>query len=338
MDALLEEFSRRQTEGEMHDTLYIGGGTPSSLPIRLLEKLLTRIGPHVKEDAEITMECNPDDVTPELAQWIGGQRINRVSMGAQTFDDTRLKWLHRRHTSEQVERAVTLLRENGIENISIDLMFGFPGETIEQWNMDITHALALKPEHLSAYSLMYEEGTPLYRMLERGDITEIDEEVSLMMYDTLVDRLTETGYEHYEISNFALPGRRSRHNSNYWRQVPYLGLGAAAHSYNGKQRSWNIEDVKEYIRLTNSGESTSEGEEIDQQTRYNDIITTALRTREGIDLDMLSAPHRQYIMEQAIPHIQRKRLALTANRLHLTRQGIYVSDDIMSDLILVNNE
>ncbi len=334
VDALLQELAMHsKDEWQPFGTVYFGGGTPSTLPTEQLARLTAAIKPLSTDDAEWTMECNPDDITPELASWLKESPINRISMGAQTFADERLKWLHRRHTSQQVSEAVRLLKANGIDNISIDLMFGFPNETLPQWQEDIAHVLDLRPQHISAYTLMYEEGTPLYRMLEQGKISEIDEELSLQMYDTLIDTLTAGGYEHYEISNFALPGRRSRHNSNYWNQTRYLGLGAAAHSYDGRHRWWNIADVRQYISGIMTGQCPRESEEIDAQTRYNDIVTTALRTREGISLDMLSPDERTYIIQQAQPHIAAHRLALTPTNLHLTRSGLYVSDDIMVDLI-----
>ena len=350
IDAVIRELKlRRERQQEWHyepwNTIYFGGGTPSTIPTPYLNRLISAIGDTFSNsDAaslsdcrqiEWTMECNPDDITPAFATWLNTTPINRISMGVQTFNDERLHWLHRRHTSSQAQRAVNMLREAGIRNISLDLMFGFPGQTLAEWNSDIEALLALHPDHISAYSLMYEEGTPLYHMLKQGRINEIDEELSLQMYDTLIDRLTAAGYEHYEISNFARPDFRSRHNSSYWNQTSYLGLGAAAHSYNGRQRWWNISDVRRYINDINCGILPAEYEDIDETTHYNDIITTALRTSDGIDITALPDPQRCYLLEQAEPHIQKKRLTLNANRLCLTRQGIFTSDDIMSDLILL---
>lgn len=318
-------------------TIYLGGGTPSTLPTTLLTRLIKGIEARIDTSmvTEWTMECNPDDITPELASWLNDSPINRVSMGAQTFSDNRLRWLHRRHSSHQVAEAVSLLRHNGIHNISIDLMFGFPNQTMAEWEQDIDTALALHPQHLSAYSLMYEEGTPLYRLLEQGEVEEISDELSLQMFNTLIDKLTVAGYEHYEISNFAIPGYRSRHNSSYWQQVPYLGLGAAAHSYDGSHRWWNVSDLRQYIDSINSGILPSESEYIDSTTRYNDIITTALRTKEGIHLADITTQQREYLLRQAQPHISAGTLALTDTHIHLTRDGIFISDSIMSDLILL---
>lgn len=354
VDALLKELKMQSTQCKEKEhpspqcfatsckaplhTIYLGGGTPSTLSIPLLTRLIEGIQTQIDTTmvTEWTMECNPDDITPELASWLKNSPTNRVSIGAQTFNNDRLRWLHRRHSSHQVAEAVSLLRQNGIHNISIDLMFGFPNQTLEEWEHDIDTALALHPQHLSAYSLMYEEDTPLYRLLEQNKVEEISDELSLKMFNTLIDKITAAGYEHYEISNFALPGYRSRHNSSYWQQVPYLGLGAAAHSYDGSHRWWNISDIRQYIESINNGILPSESETIDSTTRYNDIITTALRTKEGIHLADITTQQREYLLLQAQPHISAGTLALTDTHIHLTRDGIFISDSIMSDLILLD--
>lgn len=328
------------------ETIYLGGGTPSLLSEHMLRQLFTTIGRVYRlseHPIEVTIECNPDDVTETFCQTLRSLPINRVSMGAQTFSDERLRFLHRRHKAENVRLAVNRLRAVGIGNISIDLMFGFPGETLQDWQQDLEEAISLHPEHISAYSLMIEEGTPLHRLVEEGKIREVDEEVSRTMYDMLIDRLCLAGYEHYEISNFALPGFRSRHNSSYWREVPYVGIGAAAHSYEISattvRRSWNVADIKRYIRSIEEGRLPSEGEELDQKTQYNDLITTALRTREGISLSRLLAHYGKhyydYLLGEANPHIERHMLTVEDDRLRLTRLGLYVCDDIMSDLIML---
>lgn len=276
VDALCKEMELRpaiQALGDNYpiETIYLGGGTPSQLSDGHLQQIFTKLketyGDLFSKNMEITMECNPDDVTPDFCKTLGKLPVNRVSMGAQTFSDQRLQFLRRRHNTAEVKEAVSLLRKTGIENISIDLMFGFPKENIEDWKYDIQQALQLGVEHISAYSLMYEEGTPLYKMLEQGKIEEIDEELSRNMYDTLVDMLTISGYEHYEISNFAKPGYRSRHNSSYWNETPYIGLGAAAHSYRRAQnqsgnmevtRSWNVNNIQQYINSIHQGILPSE--------------------------------------------------------------------------------
>ena len=323
-------------------TIYLGGGTPSQLSAANLHKLFAYIykvfpvDPH----AEVTMECNPDDIRRHMFSHLP---VNRVSMGAQTFNDDRLRFLHRRHTANEVRRAVEALRLDGIGNISVDLMFGFPDETLADWLADIRCALALKPEHLSAYGLMIEEDTPLYRLWELGTIREADEQLSLDMYDQLVDRLTAAGYEHYEISNFALLPHghqgaspyRSRHNSSYWNDVPYIGLGAAAHSYDRLTRHWNPSNILRYIDAIERGTLPYEEERIDPDTHYDDLVTTALRTREGIDLNMLDERHRAFLLRNASGYIDRQLLRIDGHHLSLTRQGINISSTIMSDLMYV---
>ena len=294
VDALCREMEIR---GERNDieTIYLGGGTPSQLSIEQLQRLFIYIN-KVKEDAEITIEMNPDDVTAEFAAELQQLGVNRVSMGAQTFNDERLRFLHRRHNAKQVHQAVETLRQAGFKNISIDLMYGFPEETLDDWKADIEEALSLDVEHISSYCLMYEEGTPLYQLLEQGKVSEVDEELERQMYYTLKDRLEAAGYEHYEISNFARPGFRSRHNSSYWQGIPYIGIGAAAHSYDINTRSWNIADIRQYITGIEQGQRLYESETLDEVTRYNDAVTVALRTCEGLDLSKLTSEQRTYCL------------------------------------------
>ena len=388
VDALCKEMELRPIPSalgarESIETIYLGGGTPSQLTgsqlIRLFEAIRKNYLPDGFQDGsangfhdelpneqkvlcpkmEITMECNPDDVTEEFCETLQQLPINRVSMGAQTFSDHRLRFLHRRHNAAEVRTAIERLRRIGIRNISIDLMFGFPYETLTDWQSDIDAAIQLGVEHISAYSLMYEEGTALYRMLEQGKIEEIDEETSRQMYELLISRLTEAGYEHYEISNFARPGKRSRHNSSYWHEIPYIGIGAAAHSYkrsdkNGENdetgslsarspleaiRSWNVDDIREYISRINQGELPSESEILDLNTRYNDLITTALRTSDGINIKKMEQEFgtelAKKMMQEAEKHMARGLMKITDGNLSLTHQGLYISDDVMSDFMIV---
>ena len=344
-DALCREIADRAS-GSI-STIYLGGGTPSQLTLPQLHQIFDTIYKYnkVEKDAEVTIEVNPDDVTEELAAALPTLSVNRVSMGAQTFDDERLAFLHRRHTSRQVGEAIDRLRKAGISNISIDLMYGFPEENLTSWQQDISTALSLDVEHLSAYCLMIEECTPLYRM----QIPPIDEELERTMYELLMDRLEAAGYEHYEISNWGLSPRplqreresrsyRSRHNSSYWNQTPYIGIGAAAHSYDGQCcRRWNISDIRRYIDGIRQGTCVYEEEWLDEDTRYNDCVTVALRTCEGLNLKNLSARHRQYCLENAQHFIDDGLLKLSHDNHHLslTRRGLFISDMIMSDLMLV---
>ena len=343
IDAVCKEMALRKNyiDNEAYSTIYIGGGTPSLLTQDELQKLFSNLYEtfNISSDTEITLECNPNDITTQFTKMLTQLPVNRISIGTQTFSDSRLKLIHRRHNTQEVYNAINLLRSIGISNISIDLMFGFPGETLEEWTSDIDKALELDVEHISAYSLMYEDGTQLTDMLEQGKIKEIDDETSLAMYKVLVSRLISNGYEHYEISNFARKGYRSRHNSSYWQQTKYIGLGAAAHSFDIKSRQWNISDIRKYILGIGKGIIPMEREILDADTTYNDIITTALRTKEGINLNKITTQlgntYRKYLINNAKKHILGNTLELSGNNLRLTYKGIYLSDMIMSDLMIV---
>lgn len=355
VDALCKEaiteknylFGEYSNTAERIETIYFGGGTPSQLQACHIEKIFRCIADNYADrmlnysDMEISLECNPDDITPEFAENLRHLPINRISMGAQTFSDERLKFLRRRHKASDVRTAIERLRRVGIENISIDLMFGFPNETIEQWQLDIDKAIALNVEHISAYSLMYEEGTPLYQLLQKGLVKDMDEELYRSMYDSLIERLAIAKYEQYEISNFAKLAHtavspfRSRHNSAYWANKPYLGIGASAHSYNLSTRRWNMDNLQEYIDGITNNRPIYEVETIDANTHYDDMVTTALRTKSGIDLSALPSPYKEHIAKASAPLISQGLLAITDNHLHLTRNGIYVSDFVMSELMYV---
>ena len=332
VEALCREVQMRPSSSPL-STIYLGGGTPSQLTIEQLRLVFEAIYKYnkVEPDAEVTIEVNPDDVTPDFASALKDLPVNRVSMGAQTFDDQRLHWLRRRHTSSQVSQAVLLLRQAGIQNISIDLMYGFPQESLDDWRADISQALALHVEHISAYCLMIEEGTPLYRM----QLPELDEELERQMYYTLIDRLEAAGYEHYEISNFARPGFYSRHNSSYWTGTPYVGIGAAAHSYDVRTRSWNVSDIRQYIEAIQHDQRPYEEERIDADTRYNDMVTVALRTRKGLSLSSLTEAQRTHCLKNAQHYLDTGLLVLSDDTLRLTREGLFVSDMIMSDLMMI---
>lgn len=355
VDAVCREMQLRSQTSPSVSTVYLGGGTPSQLTTEQLRQLFIYINKvyAVAPDAEVTIEANPDDITPAYAASLSQLPVNRISMGAQTFDDHRLHFLRRRHTAAQVHQAVRHLRDAGFHNINIDLMYGFPNETLDDWQRDIDAALSLNVEHLSAYCLMIEEGTVLYEQMRNEKLimkngneemrNDKAEELERAMYEMLIDKLTAAGYEHYEISNFARPGYRSRHNSSYWHDIPYIGLGAAAHSYTVPDgfagppaiRSWNTADLYAYIAAIEKGERPAESEIIDEDTHYNDRITTALRTCEGLDLSTLSDKHRRYCLKEAERYIGDGLLQRKGNQLALTRKGLFVSDMVMSALIYI---
>ena len=318
------------------NTVYFGGGTPSCLSESDFEKIFNAIYDCFGSSfEEVTIECNPDDITLSYAKTLK-KYANRISLGIQTFNNDQLKLINRRHNAEEAINAVNIIKEVGISNISIDLIFGFPKETLADWLFDINQAIKLDVQHVSAYSLMFEEGTKLYHLLQKEEIEQISEELSVEMYDVLIDKLSEAGLAQYEISNFAKPGFESRHNSSYWNETPYLGVGPSAHSYNLSTRSWNVSNVSQYVKSISKGILPLEEEQIDVITRYNDLITTALRTKEGIHLNALQEDYAQYLLEQSSEFIKEGTMIKTNdNRLALTRKGYYISDAIMAELIKV---
>ena len=343
VDALCKEITmRKEYAGRATiETIYLGGGTPSTLTMEQLHKICNTIySTHkVSSTAEVTIECNPDDLTPEFLAQLKQLPFNRISMGVQSFNDTQLKRLGRRHNADKAREAVHNARAAGYENISIDLIFALPGSTITEWEHDLDSAIALRPDHLSAYNLTYEEGTPLHRALERGDFAELGEEENIEQFQMLIAKLKEAGYRHYEISNFALPGRESRHNSSYWNDTPYIGCGAAAHSYDGMSRQWNIADIKEYIAGIESGTPSFEIEHLSEEERYNDTILTRLRTTDGLPLAWM----KEKFCDKLNRHMQRaaeKEIALgnlkeENGSLSLTEKGIFISDAVIRELIYI---
>ena len=342
VDALIAEARLRHGElrGERVKTLYLGGGTPSQLPVALLLRLVEGLRDvfDLSGLEEFTVEANPDDVTAEWCAALPPLGVNRVSMGVQSFEDDILRLIGRRHTAQQAVEAVENLRQADIRNISIDLIFGLPGQTVESWTASVKQAIALAPQHISAYGLTYEEGTRLWRQRERGEVVEVPEEQCIEMYRILVDTLQTAGYEHYEISNFALPGYHSRHNSSYWNDTPYLGLGAAAHSYDGDVRRYNPADLQEYIDKVMAGETACEQEVLTQVERYDERVMLGLRTARGIDAEMLRSDFGdeawQHFTREAQGHIAAGHLAVKdGNRYVLTREGIMLSDAVIRDLL-----
>lgn len=343
IERLEREMRDRQVEWDSRArtlSIYIGGGTPSTLPPRLMcrmMKTVTTLYPPAG-DAEITIEANPDDVTEEWVEALKTTPVNRVSMGVQTFHDELLHTLRRRHSSEQARRAVQLLHKAGYTNISIDLIYGLPGQSLSMWDDDITEALRLGIPHISAYSLMYEEGTPITRMLESGLIEEMSDEMSWQCYELLCQRLQEAGYEHYEVSNFALPGMHSRHNSGYWTGNPYLGFGAGAHSYDGhRTRRSNKDSLDEYLNHPDDNEYF-ETEELTDTDLYNEYVMTRLRTSKGFALteveERFGREALHHCLEMMQPHLQKENLIRNVDQVYLSRKGVFVSNDVISDLFL----
>lgn len=343
VDAVCKEIAMRKdyAANAPIETIYFGGGTPSTLTLEQLQKICNTIYDvhSVSPTAEVTIECNPDDLTPEFLTQLRRLPFNRISMGVQSFDDTQLKRLGRRHNAEKARQAVANARAAGYKNISIDLMFALPGSTKESWQHDLETAIALEPDHLSAYNLMYEEGTPLYHSLQRGEFEELSEEENVEQFGMLIESMKSSGYRHYEISNFALPGCESCHNSSYWNDTPYIGCGAAAHSYNGTSREWNIADIKEYIKGIESGERNYEIEHLTEEERYNDTILTRLRTAKGLPLAWMKERFCEklynYMLRSAEKEIALGNLKKENGSLSLTEKGIFISDAVIRELIFI---
>ena len=347
MDPLLESMHRELDArreylgGEPVRTRYFGGGTPSLCAPEAIAGPLDHAATLFDCTAaeETTLEANPDDLTEDYVTMLRRLPFNRISMGIQTFDDSTLLLLNRRHNALQAIEAVGRCRRHGFHNISIDLIYGLPGETDERWERDLRQAIALGVEHISAYHLTYEEGTPLHQMLQAHRVNEVDEDSSVRFFTTLMDTLSAAGYEHYEISNFCKPGLHSRHNTSYWQGIPYLGCGPSAHSFDGHSREWNIASLEKYISAIGEKKRSYEKEELSLTTCYNEYIMTSLRTRRGIDLPTLTTRFGQtlsdYCTSMAVPYLKSGKLEQQDNRLRLTRKGIFVSDGIISDLMFV---
>ena len=343
IQAIIEEMKQRQgyIGDEPIETIYFGGGTPSQLTASDFQQIFDAIHTlfNMSRSQEITLEANPDDMTPEYIASLRSLPFNRISMGVQSFQDKDLHFLNRRHNSQQAKQAVALCQEQGISNISIDLIYGLPGQTLKEWEENLEEAIQLQIPHISAYHLIYEEGTALYKLMEAGKIAPIEEELSVTLFSTLINRLTEAGFLHYEISNFARPGCFSQHNSSYWTGKRYLGIGPSAHSYNGNSRQWNISSLPIYIKGINTHTPEIELEELDIHTRYNDFIITGLRTMWGIRLtdvlQLFGDEKLSYLNQQAKPYLQKGLLLQQDDTLTLSKEGIFISDGIMSDLLWV---
>jgi oxygen-independent coproporphyrinogen-3 oxidase len=294
--ALLAEFDLRFSHREPTpwplETLYLGGGTPSRLGAPGIESLVQGLRDRltISPDAEVTIEANPDDVTPEAARAWRAVGINRMSLGAQSFDSGALTWMHRTHTSQQIGAAVDAARSAGIENLSLDLIFALPPSLGRDWGDDLARAVALAPSHISLYGLTVHERTPLARWRDRGELTEAPDDTYATEFLLAHEVITAAGFEHYEVSSYALPGFRSRHNASYWSGVPWMGLGPAAHEFDGQRRRWNVGPYASWVRAISEGRDPREGEEVlTSANREAERVYLGLRTSSGLGVDGLNA-------------------------------------------------
>ncbi len=321
-------------------TIYLGGGTPSVFSVKDLSLILNNIYKEfsLEEKNEITIEMNPDDVTTEYLQGIKSIGINRISLGIQSWRDEDLKLLNRRHDSNRAVSALKDIFGAGFENVSIDLIYGIPGMGASEWESNLDFSFSFDIKHLSAYHLTIEKGTVFGKMLEKGLISEIEEDESASLFNILIKKAEAAGFIQYEISNFGKPGYFSQHNSNYWKQVNYLGLGPSAHSFNGYSRQWNRSDLKKYINELRSGHLDFESEELDVKTKFNEYIMTSLRTMWGLDLDYIEKTFEKegydYVINTSSKFRKYGMMKQEKNCLVLTNQGKMISDNIISEFMM----
>jgi oxygen-independent coproporphyrinogen-3 oxidase len=324
----------RDTAGEL-TTIYIGGGTPTTVPTLTLIRLLRKIKDsfRISPGAEITMEANPGTIDKEKLRALSGAGVNRFSIGVQSFHDNELALLGRIHRFEDVTKALAAVRYSGVTNLSIDLIYGIPGQTLEDWSHNISQALEILPEHISAYELTPERGTPLYEMISEEKLKKPDEETIIEMYYHTIDRLTHAGYTQYEISNFAQPGFQCRHNLNYWNRGQYCGIGAGAHSFIEDRRIKNVSNIEKYIEFMSTGlPAVEESTEISCKDAIAELIFLGLRKREGLNIRNFREHRGIDIVKASEGLIGEGLLVSDGEYVRLTRKGIIISNTVITKL------
>ena len=342
VDALLNEIRLQKEnnylQGEAIDTIYFGGGTPSLLTIEELQRIIQYLKEHFKinPNAEITLEANPDDVKDDsLIGWkqVG---INRLSIGIQSLFDEDLQWMNRAHTAAEAKQVIVKARAAGFENFTVDLIYGTPGLTDERWQQNIDWVVQQGITHLSCYALTVEPKTPLDKLIRTREKADVDASQQSRQFIQLMNNMEAAGFEHYEISNFAKPGHRSKHNSSYWHGVPYLGLGPSAHSFNGISRQWNVANNQRYIQALQEDKIPLEKEELTLSQQLNEYIMTSLRLLEGCDLNVVEekfgADKKQTILREVERFLHLKWMIEQNHALILTREGKLFADRIAGDL------
>lgn len=340
VDALCKELALRKAElPHPLRTIYWGGGTPSLLSLAQIGQIVETIRANFNTSLveEATLEANPEDLTPEF---LAGLRrlnfFNRVSIGIQSFRDTDLRTLNRRHSAAQATEAVTNAKAAGFDNISIDLIYGLPNQTLADWRDNLQQLSQLPITHFSAYSLTVEEGTMLHKQIEQGRIAPAQEEAVLAEYEALLAWAQANGFEQYEISNFCQPGFRSRHNSRYWDRTPYLGAGAAAHSFSGTCRRWNVANADEYVLSLKHGAADHETESITPADAFNEYVMTALRTTAGIEKSKVPTDFTEHLQQQIAKYIAANLIEETPTHYRPTQEGLLHADGIAAELFASN--
>ncbi|MBW8332494.1 MAG: radical SAM family heme chaperone HemW [Prolixibacteraceae bacterium] len=345
LEGLKKELQSRAPElvSEEINTIYFGGGTPSVLLIDELKDLLNIIYQNyqVAENTEITLEANPDDLSQAILSALKQTGFNRLSMGVQSFSEADLKLMNRRHGVMQAVQSVKWAKKAGFSNISIDLIYGLPNQTIEEWERNVRIAVELDVQHVSAYNLTYHEGTVFYDQLKKGVLKELPDELSLQQFEMLVKILKEAGFEHYEISNFCKPGLYSQHNSSYWKSRKYLGIGPSAHSYDLASRRWNVSSISKYLEGLENDQPYFETEILTEQDRYNDFIITGLRTVWGISEEYIqatfSSEYFNHFLKMKAKYLQSGHLLCNSGTVSISPEGLFISDKIMADFMVVES-
>ncbi len=323
------------------ETIYFGGGTPTVLSVDELQAIMNAIYENypVADDAEITIEANPDDLTEEKIVLLAKSQVNRLSIGIQSFFDEDLKLMNRSHNSKNALRCLSLATRE-FENISIDLIYGIPGMSLKRWKQNIQLAIDFDVPHISCYALTVEPNTALPKLIEKGEIAPVNDDLAQQHFEVLVEILEKEGFVHYELSNFGKPGYFSKNNTAYWQGKQYVGIGPSAHSYNGKQRSWNINNNTKYINALQQNKLPREIEDLTTTDTYNEYVMTGLRTIWGVSLQKVEkdfgTTYKEYLLKQAQKHIDEHLLFLDTDTLLVTKKGKFLSDGIASDLFLVN--
>jgi len=342
-DALLKELEMRASELDLtqkQGSLYLGGGTPSLLSAGNLKRIITGLRRcySFSENPEITIECNPDDLDDSRTATLRNLGFNRISLGIQSFSDEDLLLMRRSHNALQAEQAVYRLVAAGFDNITVDLIYGIPGQSFSDWSENIRKALELPVNHISAYHLTFEPGTVFDHWRKKGRISPVPEDESIALYRLLREKLTGAGFEHYEISNFAREGRRSRHNQLYWSGRPYLGFGPSAHSFTGTCRHWNVASLKKYMQSLEEGTPVSEKEDLTEKERYHDYLITSLRTIEGADpaviLERFGEVVQMHFLSKSRVFLNSGRMTEKGSRIAIEPDSWLLADHIMRDLFL----
>ena len=327
--------------GEKVKTIYFGGGTPSLLPTKYIDEILKILNNNfdLVSNPEITLEANPDTIDKEQLFELKSLGVNRISVGIQSFHDDDLKYLDRKHDSRHALQIIDDLKCVGFEKLTLDLIYGIPTLTEEKWNKNLDIFFSTGISHLSAYALTVEPKTILGQRIEKGDLQDVNEDETIRHYEILVDRTKENGFEHYEISNFAKPGCRSQHNSIYWNDEKYLGLGPSAHSYDGNSRQWNISNLMKYIQLINSeSECYYEKEILSTEDKFNEYVMTSLRTSWGCDIEKISAkygsPYSEHFLKNVKKYLESGEMLKDFNTYRLTDEGMLFADGIAAELFL----